>query len=101
MDIEDRNNLVKQYFNRGYSYEEILFTLRELHNHTLNIRQLHRILRDFSLYRKKARLTELRDVISFIRRQLQGSGSLLGYRLMHQRCIQNGLNVQEEMLLLS
>ncbi|XP_066924268.1 uncharacterized protein [Clytia hemisphaerica] len=93
MDIEDRNNLVKQYFNRGYSYEEILFTLRELHNYTLSIRQLHRILRDFSLYRKKARLTELRDVISFIRRQLQGSGSLLGYRLMHQRCIQNGLNV--------
>eukprot|EP00111_Clytia_hemisphaerica_P011824 TCONS_00034751-protein len=89
-DVGDIENLVVQYFNRGYDYEEILLSLTELHSITISIRKLHRILRRLNLYRRKHG-SDTRLVISFINRQLEGSGSSLGYRLMHQRCVQNGI----------
>eukprot|EP00111_Clytia_hemisphaerica_P014195 TCONS_00041804-protein len=89
------NEFVQEYFNRGYDYSEILATLRQLHNKILSLRQLHRILRSLGLFRRKhGRNT--REVIAFIQNELRGSGSLLGYRLMHQRCIQQGYHTTRE-----
>ena len=91
----DRDTLVREYFDRGYDYEEIITTLREVHSKIISLRQLHRVLRNQNLYRRKYGC-DTRDVISFVRSQLRSSGSSLGYRLMHQRCLQAGYRTSRE-----
>eukprot|EP00111_Clytia_hemisphaerica_P012751 TCONS_00037524-protein len=93
--MADLEELVRQYFNRGYSYAEIISTLRELHQCTISIRKLHRILRGLNLYRRK-HSSDTREVISFIEQELKQSSSLLGYRLMHQKCIQRGFRISRK-----
>ena len=80
----DRDSLIEQYFALGFNYMEILSFLLLTHGISISLSQLKRVLR-------KKKLTRRRDhsdpavVISAVERELQGSGSLLGYRLMHQR----------------
>lgn len=81
-----------EYFHRGYSYNEILSVLHYQHDVDMSIRQLHRTLRLSGLYRK-GHHSAPNDIISFIADQISGSGSCLGYRQMHQRCIQMGIKV--------
>ena len=45
-----------------------------------------------ALYRK-GNSSNVNDVIEFIETELNGSGSEIGYRQMHHRCIQGGLRV--------
>ena len=75
--MADINQLVKEYFNRGYDYAEILFTLRQIHFKSISLRQLHRVLRSQGLYRRKHG-SNTREVISFIQKEQNGSGSMLG-----------------------
>ena len=91
----DRDELIKYYFNSGYNYAEITKTLEEIHLKRISIRQLKRILKN--LYRRK-KTSDTRLVLQFIENQLkEGSGTLLGYGLMHQRCLQNGFCISRKM----
>ena len=93
----DRDELIKYYFNSGYNYAEITKTLKEIHLKRISIRQLKRILKNNNLYRRK-KTSDTRLVLQFIENQLkEGSGTLLGYRLMHQRCLQNGFCISRKM----
>ena len=62
----------------------MLSLLEEVHNIKLGKRQLHRILRSMSLNRRH-RKTPINQVICCIKDLIQGSESLFGYRLMHQK----------------
>ena len=86
------NDLIQHYFQQGYYYSEILHTLFTLHGVAISLRQLQRILRRRELYRK-GNSSNVNDVIEFIETELNGSSSKIGYRQMHQRCIQGGLRV--------
>lgn len=88
---------ITEYFHRGYTYNEILAVLYYNHNINMNIRQLHRVLRQNGLYRKRHQ-SSANEVISFISNQLVGSGSCLSYRQMHQRCISRGLKVTRKVV---
>ena len=83
---------VKEYFRRGFLYKEIIHFLETFHGKPLNIRTLHRILRSEGLYRKTHSI-DSRYVIQFIENEISESGSSLGYRQLHQRCINHGFKV--------
>ena len=87
--------LVRNYFNLGYNYNEIIASLLFNHNVAISKRTLNRKLRDLGLYRRKNHTDEL-DVAYFILQELQSSGCLHGYRWMHLKCIQNGINIDKE-----
>ena len=84
-------SLVYEYFRRGYSYKDIVKVLHNVHGKDSSIRSLHRTLRRKGLYRKGNK-TDSNLVIEFVNQEIKESGSLLGYRQIHQRCIQAGLN---------
>lgn len=84
--------IIKNYFRLGYTYKEILTTLLQIHHTSLSLRKLHRILRRNGLYRKSHQ-SSFDQVIEFISEQFEGSGSSIGYRQMHQRCIMRGFRV--------
>ena len=84
--------IVKEDFRCGFLYKEIIHFLETFHGKPLSIRTLHRILRSEGLYRK-THSTDSRHVIQFVENEISESGSSLGYRQLHQRCINQGLKV--------
>lgn len=91
--------LIKDYFKKGYTYLEIIQSLQRINGISISLRKLHRILRENNLYRKKNK-TPTGEVIQFISQQLSGSGSAIGYRQMHQRCVLSGQRVNRKTVLL-
>ena len=80
----DRDSIIENYFNAGYKYWEILAFLLLYHGINISLRQLKRILNTKGLRRRK-HPSDLQDVINVIEREIQGSGSCIGYRAMWQR----------------
>ena len=86
-DIErsvDRDSLIEGYFRLGIGYSEILAFLIMCHGIRLSMRQLKRILRERGLTRRKQQ-SPVNEIVDSIENELQGSGRLIGYRLMHQK----------------
>lgn len=92
------DDLIKTYFIYGYTYNEILEVLQQVHGISMSIRKLHRILRGYGLYRKSNQ-SSFNTAINFIGNQLSGSGSCIGYRQMHQRCIINNFRISRHNVL--
>ena len=84
LSMADRNSLILLYFKLDLTYAEIVITLRVRHNITICERQCRRILKMLDLTRR--RYSCLSDAVTCIREQLQGSGELLGYRAMREKC---------------
>ena len=88
-----QDEIIKRYFNLGLNYLEILRFLANVHGIHLGLRQIKRILRRLGCRRRGVR-SNFDDVVRVIENELKGSGSLLGYRAMHQRLtVQYGLKV--------
>jgi hypothetical protein len=84
------------YFNLGLSYIEIVAFLASFHGVTLSVSQLKRILRHLHLGRRLNR-RNIGLVLDAVMQELNGSGSIIGYRAMHQRLRNNyGLVVTRE-----
>lgn len=93
---DDRNTLVKRYFDLGLQYKEILEFLDTLHGIKLSLRHLKRILQSMGLQRRKGHAS-IDDIAALIEYELQGNGSCLGYRQMTQKLrLQYGLVVHRE-----
>ena len=93
---DDRNTLIEKYFKLGYQYSEILAFLSALHGIQLSLRQLKRILRTKRLRRRKDHAS-VEIVADTIQQELEGTGSCLGYRQMHQKLrIEHGIETQRE-----
>ena len=80
----ERDGIIENYFHLGFSYQEIVLFLLCRHGIKLSLRQVKRVLRSRELRRRK-NYDPLPSVIDGIIKELQGSGSTIGYRLMHQR----------------
>lgn len=92
----ERNQLIKQYFLSGFSYNEIIAMLEGLHQAKLSLRQLNRILRDEGMFRRHSK-SSLDSVIDFVDNEIKHtSGSCFGYRLMHQTLRSKGYVVDRE-----
>lgn len=84
-----RDKLIKEYFDLGYTYKEIVASLVCTHGITLSLRHLKRILKRHGLRRKLPDGGEspLADIIIGIDKELNGSGKCLGYRTMWRRLL--------------
>ena len=93
---DDRDTIIEHYFKLGLQYTEILAFLNSLHGVQLSLRHLKRILRAKGLRRRNDNAT-VEEVFATIQQQLEGSGSCLGYRQMHQKLrLEYGLNTNRE-----
>ena len=75
-----REELIQHYFHDGYKTIEIISLLLLRHGFFISIRHLQRILRRLRLRRRDK--LPLQEVVAAIQTELNGSGSMLGYRLM-------------------
>ena len=82
--VGQRDELIATYFHLDFNYVEILSFLTLSHGIRLSLRQLKRILRNQGLFRRR-NYSNPQEIISAVERELRGSGSSIGYRLMHQR----------------
>ena len=87
--------LLKLYFQLGLHYKEIVWILAHNHGIIISLRHLKRKLLELGLYRRK-QWTNYCEVVAFVKKELQASGQLHGYRMMHAKCISNGLEVRKE-----
>ena len=91
----DRDELMYLYFSLGFNHKEILNCLAYSHGIIISLRTLRRSLKSMNLYRRKFK-SDIVDVAVFVESQLQKHGQLHGYKLMHLKCIQNGLVVTQD-----
>lgn len=84
VNVGHRDTVIAKYFQCGFQYKEILAFLAIYNGIVLSLRQLKRILRRLNL-RRRRRHSSVEEVVNTISNELTGSGSSLGYRLMHQR----------------
>lgn len=88
---------IKLYFGLGFNNKDILKLLAHNHRIIISIRTLKRRCRELGLFRRKNH-TNLNEVIAFVQDELSGSGQMQGYRWLHQRAIQRGFVVQQDVI---
>lgn len=81
-----RDEVIKTYFNLGFKAQEIVLFLVSVHGIRISLRHLKRILQRLGCRRRRFQ-SNLDEVVGVVEAELRGSGSLLGYRAMHQRVI--------------
>ena len=93
-----REEIIENYFNLGLTASEIALFLVSVHGIRISLRHLKRILRQLGCTRHR-HPSDLNEVVQAVEEELRGSGSLLGYRAMHQRLInQYGLVTTREVV---
>ena len=93
-----REEIIENYFNLGLTASEIALFLVSVHGIRISLRHLKRILRQLGCTRRR-HPSDLNEVVQAVKEELRGSGSLLGYRVMHQRLInQYGLVTTREVV---
>ena len=82
----NRDDVIERYFRLGLQQWEILAFLMLQHGIQLSLRQLKRILSRRGL-RRRNNTSDMEDVLQAIETELNESGSIVGYRGMWQRLI--------------
>ena len=82
-----RDEPIENYFHMGFKYLEIIMFLAVMHGHTLGLRQLKRILKERTLFRRKFK-DDISTVADVIEQELSGSACNLGYRSGHRKLLQ-------------
>ncbi len=88
-------DIIEDYFRRGFTNREIIILLEESHKIKLSFRTLERTLCRKQLWRRRNKTDEA-EVARFIHQQLQTSGRQHGYRWMHQKCWLSGIITDRE-----
>lgn len=98
--ITRRNNLIKEYHNKGYEYSEIVDFLSNRHLIIISLRHLKRILKQMGLKRKNIPEASTGDMLVAVLTELSASGCCLGYRTLHTRLQQiYGLHIKQKTVL--
>ena len=90
-----RKDAIKKYFYDGYSYLEIIKFLSKYHDISISLGQLHRILSNLDLFRRKQH-SNVNEILLVFRYMLKDSSSSLGYRNMHQKLRRLGYITNKE-----
>ena len=78
------DELIIDYFREGFQYKEVLSPLLlNCHSISIKTRTFQRTLKRLKLKRKNVKTCSI-DITSAVLTELEGSGSLLGYRSVHQ-----------------
>ena len=78
------NDAIENYFTLGFTALEILCFLLNVHGIRLSLRQLRRILKNRGCTRR-GQSTDMGIIVRAVEEELRGSGSIIGYRSMHER----------------
>ena len=94
----DENAIIKYYFQRGFSYNEILLFFVNRHNHEISYSTLLRRLKAYGLGRKGFFDREDSDnIIEVVRQRIQelinGPGTCAGYQIIWHTLEMEGLRV--------
>ena len=93
-----RDEIIKEYFNLGMNYVEILSSLVNVHGIHIGLRQIKRILKKLGCRRRGIR-SNFDSIVRVMEIELKGSGSIIGYRAMHQRLtVQHSPNVSRNIV---
>ena len=96
-----KDELVKAYFERGYTNVEISNSLAIGHAIVISVTTVKRILRRLNL-KRRTMPNNLEDVVKAILKEKDDSGSCLGYRAMWKRLrLHHGLNVKRDDVMLA
>ena len=89
------DEVIQTYFNLGFKAQEIVLFLVSVHGIRISLRHLKRILSRLGCSRRRFQ-SNLDEIVE---KELKGSESLLGYRAMHQRLLnQYGLLTTREVV---
>ena len=91
-DAQEEENIIKEYFNRGFKYEEIIEFLSKNHSIKMGITTLKRRLKQYGLQRKNADY-DIDLVREEIRTILDGPGCIAGYRHVWHTLKLQGISV--------
>ena len=83
--LQSTEELIKLYFERCYTNIEITNALALGHAIIISTRTVKRILKRLNLKRRTPIMSPLEDVVAVILKEIEGSGSCLGYRTMWKR----------------
>ena len=90
--------IIESYFHSGFEYEAILQFLTKFHAIQMSMSTLKRRLKMFGLKRKSQEVN-MNELTEIIRRELNGSGCLFGYRAMwHTLRIKHGIFVPRNLV---
>ena len=92
-----RDDLVETYFHLGFGQREILQFMSQIHDDNFSLRTLKRTLNRLGLFRCKS-FSDVVAVALFIVKQYEGNGQLHGYKWLHQKCVQNGFEVTQQIV---
>ena len=98
MDVE--REVIEHYFHLGYKYKLITQLLKNIHGIEMSLRTLKRRLYDYQLFRRKENENfDEERVRNIIRQEIQGAGSLAGYRKMwHILRLKHQLHVPRQLV---
>ena len=86
---------IKSYFYQGYEYKVILAFLAKYHHIEMSLRTLKKRLKSMGLGRRCQQLDE-QEVRTRMRQELDGAGSLQGYRSMWHALRRDGILVTRD-----
>ena len=94
--------IITKYFKKGYRYKEILEFLEEHHSIKISLRTLKNKLKSYGLRKRNLYSNEhVSDVINRVSDELQGSGSLYGYRAMWRKLCMSGLTTSRDLVMMT
>ena len=97
--MDTRSKLIYEYFNEGLKYVDILTIMLDTHRIAISLRHFHRILGvggGVGLNLRRRVYSDLPEIIAFVLGELEISGRFHDYRMMRQRCAENGLHVRTQ-----
>ncbi|XP_045158598.2 uncharacterized protein LOC123524453 [Mercenaria mercenaria] len=89
------DDFIKTYFASGMKYREILLCLEKINGFKVSLRSLKRILSRMKLFRRINKSDQL-SVGLYVMENVMTSSKQLGYKMMHQKLLQEGYVVTQE-----
>lgn len=91
-DAQQEENLIKEYFSKGFKYKEIIEFLTKNHSINMSITTLKRRIKLYGLQRKNADY-DIDVITEKIRTILDGPGCIAGYRHVWHTLKLQGISV--------
>ena len=92
------DQLLSDYFTKGFTYLEIQEFLRVYHQQTIGLSIIKRHLKKLNLFRRPIERIRTDDatLLAAVREELSGSGSNIGYRRVWAHLRKTGLKVRRD-----
>ena len=100
-DLNSRDDLIEDYFLKGFAYAAIVKALELVHGIYLSLKTVKRVLSRKSLKRRHRFYSDdyLLEVIKAVQLELEGSGKCLGYKTLWKRLVMKQIAIPQRKVL--